>query len=103
VVVDANGIVTMISEEYAEFNGTTVADAVGEARDRGGREQRMHVVGRRASPRSASGRRSTAGALIVNRIPLKDGDGSSARTGGWSSRRGAAPGAGVEDELSSRR
>jgi len=29
VVVDANGIVTMISEEYAEFNGTTVADAVG--------------------------------------------------------------------------
>ncbi|NTU48568.1 MAG: PAS domain S-box protein, partial [Syntrophobacteraceae bacterium] len=29
VVVDTNGIVTMISEDYATFNGTTVAKAIG--------------------------------------------------------------------------
>src|SRR5512141_1054992 len=44
VVVDANGIVTMISEEYAEFNGTTVADAVGKHVTQVIENTRMHAV-----------------------------------------------------------
>ena len=44
VVVDAGGIVTMISEEYAEFNGTKVADAVGKHVTKVIENTRMHVV-----------------------------------------------------------
>ncbi|MBP2679646.1 MAG: domain S-box protein, partial [Deltaproteobacteria bacterium] len=44
VVVDANGFVTMISEEYAEFNGTTVAEAMGRHVTEVIENTRMHVV-----------------------------------------------------------
>ncbi|HWS15194.1 MAG TPA: sigma 54-interacting transcriptional regulator, partial [Candidatus Methylomirabilis sp.] len=74
LVVDANGIVTMISEEYAEFNGTTVADAVGKHVTEVVENTRMHVVAKTGvaeigEPQTIHGRE-----LIVNRIPLKDGD-----------------------------
>jgi PAS domain S-box-containing protein len=43
VVVDANGIVTMISEEYAEFNGTTVTEALGKHVTEVIENTRMHI------------------------------------------------------------
>ena len=74
VVVDASGIVTMISEEYAEFNGTTVADAVGKHVTKVVENTRMHVVAK--TGKAEIGERQTihGRALIVNRIPLRDGD-----------------------------
>jgi len=79
----------MISEEYAEFNGTTVADAVGKHVTEVVENTRMHVVakdGRRRDRRAADDPRPRP-----DRQPdsAQDGDRSSARTGGvfktWSS------------------
>ena len=74
VVVDANGIVTMISEEYAEFNGTTVADAVGKHVTQVIENTRMHVVAKTGVAEIGERMTIHGRALIVNRIPLKDGD-----------------------------
>ena len=74
VVVDANGIVTMISEEYAEFNGTTVADAVGKHVTEVVENTRMHVVAKTGVAEIGERQTIHGRALIVNRIPLKDGD-----------------------------
>jgi len=74
VVVDAGGIVTMISEEYAEFNGTTVADAVGKRVTAVIENTRMHVVAKTGVAEIGERQTIRGRALIVNRIPLKDGD-----------------------------
>ena len=74
VVVDANGIVTMISEEYAEFNGTTVADAVGKHVTEVVENTRMHVVAKTGVAEIGERQTIHGRALIVNRIPLKDGN-----------------------------
>ncbi len=74
VVVDANGIVTMISEEYAEFNGTTVADAVGKHATQVIENTRMHVVAKTGVAEIGERQTIHGRALIVNRIPLRDGD-----------------------------
>ncbi len=74
VVVDANGIVTMISEEYAEFNGTTVADAVGKHATQVIENTRMHVVAKTGVAEIGERQSIHGRSLIVNRIPLKDGD-----------------------------
>jgi PAS domain S-box-containing protein len=74
MVVDANGIVTMISEEYAEFNGTTVADAVGRHVTEVVENTRMHVVARTGVAEIGERQMIHGRALIVNRIPLRDGD-----------------------------
>jgi len=74
VVVDVNGIVTMISEEYAEFNGTTVADAVGKHVTEVVENTRMHVVAKTGVAEIGERQTIHGRALIVNRIPLRDGD-----------------------------
>jgi len=74
VVVDANGTVTMISEEYAVFNGTTVADAVGKHVTQVIENTRMHVVAKTGVAEIGERQTIHGRALIVNRIPLKDGD-----------------------------
>jgi PAS domain S-box-containing protein len=74
VVVDANGIVTMISEEYARFNGTTVADAVGKHATQVIENTRMHVVAKTGVAEIGERQTIHGRALIVNRIPLRDGD-----------------------------
>jgi len=74
VVVDASGIVTMISGEYAEFNGTTVADAVGKHVTEVVENTRMHVVAKTGVAEIGERQTIHGRALIVNRIPLKDGD-----------------------------
>jgi len=74
LVVDANGIVTMISEEYAEFNGTTVADAVGKHVTEVVENTRMHVVAKTGVAEIGERQTIHGRALIVNRIPLRDGD-----------------------------
>jgi len=74
VVVDANGIVTMISEEYAEFNGTTVVDAVGKHVTEVVENTRMHVVAKTGVAEIGERQTIHGRALIVNRIPLRDGD-----------------------------
>ena len=74
LVVDANGIVTMISGEYAEFNGTTVADAVGKHVTEVVENTRMHVVAKTGVAEIGERQTIHGRALIVNRIPLKDGD-----------------------------
>jgi PAS domain S-box-containing protein len=74
VVVDAGGIVTMISEEYAEFNGTTVADAVGRHVTEVIENTRMHVVAKTGVPEIGERQTIRGRELIVNRIPLRDGE-----------------------------
>jgi PAS domain S-box-containing protein len=74
VVVDANGIVTMISEEYAGFNGTTVAEAVGKHVTEVIENTRMHVVAKTGAAEIGERQTIHGRSLIVNRIPLKDGD-----------------------------
>ena len=74
LVVDANGIVTMISEEYAEFNGTTVADAVGKHVTEVVENTRMHVVAKTGVAEIGERQTIHGRALIVNRIPLRDGE-----------------------------
>lgn len=74
VVVDAGGIVTMISEEYAEFNGTTVAGAVGKHVTEVIENTRMHTVVKTGTAEIGERMTIHGRALIVNRIPLKDGD-----------------------------
>jgi transcriptional regulator with PAS, ATPase and Fis domain len=74
VVVDAGGIVTMISEEYAEFNGTTVGEAVGKHVTQVIENTRMHTVVKTGTAEIGERMTIHGRALIVNRIPLKDGD-----------------------------
>jgi PAS domain S-box-containing protein len=74
LVVDAHGIVTMISEEYAVFNGTTVADAVGKHVTGVVENTRMHVVAKTGVAEIGERQTIHGRALIVNRIPLRDGD-----------------------------
>jgi PAS domain S-box-containing protein len=74
VVVDANGVVTMISEEYAEFNGTTVTEAVGKHVTEVIENTRMHIVAQTGVAEMGEAQRIRGRDLIVNRIPLKDGD-----------------------------
>lgn len=74
LVVDANGIVTMISEEYAEFNGTTVTEAVGKHVTEVVENTRMHIVAQTGVAEMGEAQRIRGRDLIVNRIPLKDGD-----------------------------
>ncbi len=74
VVVDGNGIVTMISEEYAKFNGTTVAEAVGKHVTDVVENTRMHIVARTGVAEIGERQKIHGRALIVNRIPLKDGE-----------------------------
>jgi len=74
LVVDANGIVTMISEGYAEFNGTTVAEAVGRHVTDVVENTRMHVVAKTGVPEIGERQTIRGREMIVNRIPLRDGD-----------------------------
>ena len=73
MVVDANGIVTMISEEYARFNGTSVAEAVGRHVTEVVENTRMHVVAKTGVAEIGERQTIHGRELIVNRIPLKDG------------------------------
>ncbi len=74
LVVDANGIVTMISEGYAEFNGTTVAEATGRHVTEVIENTRMHVVVKTGTAEIGERQTIRGRELIVNRIPLRDGD-----------------------------
>ena len=74
VVVDAGGIVTMISEGYAEFNGTNVIDAIGRHVTDVIENTRMHIVAQTGVAEMGEAQTISGRELIVNRIPLKDGD-----------------------------
>jgi PAS domain S-box-containing protein len=74
VVVDAAGAITMISSEYAEFNGATVADAIGKPVTEVIENTRMHIVARTGVAEMGEKQIIRGRELIVNRIPLKDGD-----------------------------
>ena len=74
VVVDASGIITMISEEYAQFNGASVSEAVGRHVTEVIENTRMHVVAQTGVAEMGETQTIHGRELIVNRIPLKDGD-----------------------------
>ena len=74
VVVDAAGIITMISEAYAEFNGITVAEAVGRHVTEIVENTRMHIVAETGEAEMGEAQTIRGRDVIVNRIPLKDGD-----------------------------
>jgi transcriptional regulator with PAS, ATPase and Fis domain len=74
VVVDAAGVITMISSEYAEFNGATVAEAVGKPVIEVIENTRMHIVAQTGVAEMGEKQIIRGRELIVNRIPLKDGD-----------------------------
>ncbi len=73
VVVDAGGVITMMSEGYAEFNGTTVAAAIGRHVTEVIENTRMHVVVRTGVAEMGETQTIRGRDVIVNRIPLKDG------------------------------
>lgn len=74
VVVDASGIITMISEEYAEFNGVSVSEAVGKHVSKVIENTRMHIVGQTGVAEMGEAQTIRGRELVVNRIPLWDGD-----------------------------
>ncbi len=74
VVVDASGVIKMISAAYAEFNGTTMADAVGRHVTEVIENTRMHVVARTGKAEMGEAQTIRGRDVIVNRIPLRDGE-----------------------------
>ncbi len=74
VVVDKNGIITMMSEDYAEFNGTTVSLAVGRHVTEIIQNTRMHIVAKTGVAEMGEKQHIKGRKLIVNRIPLMDSD-----------------------------
>jgi PAS domain S-box-containing protein len=74
LVVDASGVITMISEAYAEFNGTTVSGAIGKHVTEVIENTRMHIVARTGAAELGEPQKIRGRDVIVNRIPLKDGD-----------------------------
>src|SRR5208337_1083588 len=74
VVVDANGIITMMSEDYAKFNGTTVSRAVGRHVIEVIENTRMHIVAHTGVAEMGEKQTIRGRELIVNRVPLKDAD-----------------------------
>jgi transcriptional regulator with PAS, ATPase and Fis domain len=74
VVVDAAGLITMISEEYAQFNGCSAAEATGKHVTQVIENTRMHVVAQTGVAEMGETQTIRGRDLIVNRIPLKDGD-----------------------------
>jgi len=74
VVVNISGVVTMISEEYAEFNGVTVSEAIGKHVSEVIENTRMHIVAQTGVAEMGETLTIRGRDVIVNRIPLKDGD-----------------------------
>ncbi len=74
VVVDPSGIITMISEEYAAFNGSTAADAIGKNVTDVIENTRMHIVAQSGIAEMGEAQIIKGREVIVNRIPIKDGD-----------------------------
>jgi transcriptional regulator with PAS, ATPase and Fis domain len=74
LVVDASGVITMISEAYAEFNGVTVSEAVGKHVTEVVENTRMHIVAKTGEPEIGEPQTIRGRDVIVNRLPLKDGD-----------------------------
>ncbi|MEM5787403.1 MAG: sigma 54-interacting transcriptional regulator [Syntrophobacteraceae bacterium] len=74
VVVDSNGMITMISEEYAEFNGVSVTEALGKHVTEIIENTRMHIVAHTGMAEMGEKQKIRGRELIVNRIPLTDGD-----------------------------
>jgi len=74
VVVDASGVITMISGAYAEFNGVTVSGAIGKHVTEVIENTRMHIVVRTGAAEMGESQTIRGRDVIVNRIPLKDGD-----------------------------
>lgn len=74
VVVDASGVITMISEAYAEFNGTTMAHAIGRHVTEIIENTRMHIVTRTGIAEMGETQTIRGRDVIVNRIPLREGE-----------------------------
>jgi transcriptional regulator with PAS, ATPase and Fis domain len=74
VVVDANGIITMISEGYAAFNGSTVSEAVGKHVTEVIENTRMHFVAQTGIAELGERQTIRGREVIVNRVPLMEGD-----------------------------
>ncbi|SPF48324.1 conserved hypothetical protein [Syntrophobacter sp. SbD1] len=72
VVVDSNGIITMMSEDYAKFNGTTVFRAVGRHVTKVIENTRMHIVAHTGEAEMGEKQTIRGRELIVNRVPLMD-------------------------------
>ncbi len=74
VVVDANGIITMMSEGYAKFNGTTVSRAVGRHVTEVIENTRMHIVAHTSVAEMGEKQTIRGREVIVNRVPLMEAD-----------------------------
>ena len=74
VVVDANGVITMMSENYAKFNGTTLSQAVGRHVTEVIENTRMHIVALTGVAEMGEKQTIKGRELIVNRVPLMDAD-----------------------------
>ncbi|MGE5700371.1 MAG: sigma 54-interacting transcriptional regulator [Deltaproteobacteria bacterium] len=74
LVVDASGVITMISEAYAEFNGVAVGEAIGRHVTEVVENTRMHIVAQTGVPEMGEAQTIRGRDVIVNRIPLRDGE-----------------------------
>ena len=74
VVVDANGVITMMSENYAKFNGSSLSQAVGRHVTEVIENTRMHIVAHSGVAEMGEKQTIRGRELIVNRVPLMDAD-----------------------------
>ncbi len=74
VVVDSYGFITMMSEDYAAFNGMSLSEAIGKHVTEVIENTRMHIVAQTGVAEMGESQSIRGTNVIVNRVPLKDGD-----------------------------
>ncbi len=74
VVVDSSGLITMMSEDYAAFNCIDLSKAIGKHVTEVIENTRMHIVAQTGVAEMGESQSIRGRDLIVNRVPLKDGD-----------------------------
>ncbi|MBO8162525.1 MAG: sigma 54-interacting transcriptional regulator [Brevibacillus sp.] len=74
VMIDRNGIITMINQTYCDFLGTTMEEAVGKHITEVIENTRMHVVLETGKAELGQPMRIGDRELLVSRMPLREGD-----------------------------
>lgn len=74
VVVNATGVITMISEGYAEFLGVIASEVIGKHITEVIENTRMHIVVKTGVAEMGQRHKIRGREIISNRIPLKEGD-----------------------------
>lgn len=74
VMIDRNGIITMINQSYCDFLGTSIEEAVGKHVTEVIENTRMHIVLKTGKPELGELMRIGDREILVSRMPLWEGD-----------------------------